>query len=495
MSSRLRTPHVGAHSSFALAATIAIAGCSGGGSALSSVPSVGAPSLSQAQQVAPVANGPTLAASASDATIATSASAAMAASSVLGNAVSTLAAGPTISLREYPSPAESFVESFGFDSQFGSDSEDQRNIGALLPRLVSLGVKSLRDGYATSGHRFDELSAHGIKHSISFAVRSMTPDAIKGAIAAQGGAKNIGFVETDNEPDNAGNANWARDAVAGQKMLYQTIHSTPGLGGIYVLAPPLALMRNASTLGNVYADAGNIHNGTCNFNPGTTINGADALAFLKTEQQYVTPGRPVWTTETGYDDDTRSSCYLSQDLAAKYVPRTIAYRFSIGIPRSYFDTLTDHPNQSNFAYLGFLTASGQPKKQYYATASMLNLLADDGKVASSSPLSYAISGQTNDVSHVLLRKSDGSYYLLMWVEEPSWIYRSYDKKGVIVNPSQNVTVSFSGKQLGGVKLYTYQPDYSLKVANTAADALTGAARTSMSLKISDSVSIVHFNAM
>ena len=35
-------------------------------------------------------------------------------------------------------------------------------------------------------------------------------------------------------------------------------------------------------------------------------------------------------------------------------------------------------------------------------------------------LSYSISGSDASVNHLLLEKSDGSYWLVLWLEEPSW---------------------------------------------------------------------------
>lgn len=407
--------------------------------------------------------------------------------------VSTATPGPAISLPgEMPSRAEDFVESFGLDSKFGSPSNDSANVAKFAPMLSALGVKYLRDGYDTSGTRFATLSALGIKHSISFQASSMTPDVITKAIMSQG-PQNIGFVETDNEPDNLGNPNWVPNAVAGQKMLYDTIHANPAFSNIKVLAPALKLISNSTVLGPVAADAGNIHNGTCNFNPGTGVRGAYTLPYLQLEQT-VAVNQPVWTTETGYDNDPRSSCYISEDAAAKYIPRTIAYRWNLGMPHSFFNTWTDHPEQAYFAHLGFVTEAGQPKKQYFSTQSLLTTLADKGGSFSPSPLAYTITGQTQNVAHTLLEKSNGGYFLLIWLEEPSWVYRSYNQTGTINNPSQLVTINFTNKRVGGVRLMTYQPDYSLKIANTPASALLGSSRTMAKLRISDSISILRFSA-
>ena len=53
-------------------------------------------------------------------------------------------------------------------------------------------------------------------------------------------------------------------------------------------------------------------------------------------------------------------------------------------------------------------------------------------------LTYALSGDTQDVHHTLLQKADGSFYLLLWQE----VY-SFDRgtKKDIVNPPAAVTLT------------------------------------------------------
>lgn len=52
---------------------------------------------------------------------------------------------------------------------------------------------------------------------------------------------------------------------------------------------------------------------------------------------------------------------------------------------------------------------------------LLSLLSDPGGESfSPGSLPFTILGGDSNVNHLLLQKSDGSYWLALWLEEPSW---------------------------------------------------------------------------
>ena len=194
---------------------------------------------------------------------------------------------------------------------------------------------------------------------------------------------------------------------------------------------------------------------------------------------------PIYTTETGYDDDRSSPCYISAEGAAKYIPRTVAYRFNLGIQRSYFDYWSDEPpNVNGWDQMGFVTRAGVPKPQLSAVRSLITLLSDAGAAFRAVPLRYGVSGATANVAHTLLQKRNGVYYLLLWLEVPSWNHVT--KKPLAVEP-QTVTLSFA-KPVGGVVDFAYRADWSL-----AATQLLSVSRNEITLRVTDSVSILRFN--
>ncbi len=383
---------------------------------------------------------------------------------------------------ETPGQADAFVSSMGVDAHFAaSNSAESTNFNVSSGALYASGIRHLRDGVSTSRGELDTIALHGIKHSVGFSIPDMSASNITSTLAAE--AKNIDFVEAGNEYDNSGDVDWPADMRSAQNILYSTVKANPAFNNIAVLTPALDKPSNAALLGEVRADAGSLHNGTCDFNPATT-NRSVAMAPQVQSLQADAANKPMWTTETGYDDDPLSSCYISEDGAAKYIPRTLAYRWNAGMPHSYFDFWSDE-NALHFAHEGFVTENGVPKKQYYAIQSLLEFLSDPGPAFNTVPLTYSIGGTTTNVMHTLLQKRNGDYDLLLWQEAVSW---DHTKKIPIAVPAEQVTITFNSGA-GGVIGYAYQPNYAI-----ARTPLAGVNRTVVKINVTDAVQIVRFRA-
>jgi hypothetical protein len=243
----------------------------------------------------------------------------------------------------------------------------------------------------------------------------------------------------------------------------------------------MADQKDYKKLGNLtnYGDGGNLHNATCNQNPGTNsdIGIAANTALVRTSTD-----KPVWTTETGYTDDVTRPCAIPDSIIAKYDPRTVAERFIAGEPRTLFYQFADMPVDPIFGKMGLITASGTPKPQYTSLTSMIGLLQDPGPPFTSGSLAYKLSGSTSNVDHLLLQKRDGTFILLLWIELPSWKSDSYTNIGghVITIAPQNVTISVSQSH-STESLYSYSSNYQL-----AKTALSGSAST-YNVTLTDSI--------
>ncbi len=397
--------------------------------------------------------------------------------------------GPAVaSTVEVPGAADAFVDSIGADARFGVGLAAEGTAQDSQSRaLLASGIRHLRDGYNDSDpaylSEFRGFGGYGVYHSVGFALRSLTPSLIVSALRAQ--MPFVDFVEVGNEWDHSGDPLWAQHLRAAQRILYDTVRGHPEFARVLVLAPALEnVFKDGATLGAVPANAGNLHNATCDFMPSTTERSIDTIAELAAAQP-ITPGMPIFTTETGYDDDVDSPCYISATGAAKYIPRTVAYRFNLGIRRSYFDYWSDEPpNVNGWDRMGFVTVGGAPKPQWHAVSSLIALLADPGNSFRVVPLRYALSGATANVAHTLLQKRNGAYYLLLWLEVPSWNHVT--KQPLRVAP-QTVTLDFA-KPVGGVVDFAYTDAWSLASAR-----LFFVSRKEITLRITDSVSILRFN--
>ena len=149
--------------------------------------------------------------------------------------------------------------------------------------------------------------------------------------------------------------------------------------------------------------------------------------------------KPMAASETGYPTHRSGTSELAQ---GKYLPRLFCEYFTHGVQRTYWYELVDEdefpdPDGNNpECHYGVIRKDLTPKPAYIALKSLLMLLQDPRKTGTFTPgsLSYSLvvspvwgyrepnSGKVIDydrtryVHHLLLQKSDGTFYLLLWHE-------------------------------------------------------------------------------
>lgn len=135
-------------------------------------------------------------------------------------------------------------------------------------------------------------------------------------------------------------------------------------------------------------------------------------------------GRPMIATETGY---STFRAHTSEVVQGKYVPRLFLEYFLRGVKRTYLYEFVDERNNldDRESCFGLLRSDLTPKPAYTALKNLLSLLAD-GKSSGKSATrewDYTIKaspgGEWNRlqyVHHLLLEKSNGESYLVLWHE-------------------------------------------------------------------------------
>lgn len=155
--------------------------------------------------------------------------------------------------------------------------------------------------------------------------------------------------------------------------------------------------------------------------------GGTPLMFIWYQPAFTTGEntRSMVASETGYQTGTQSQGGISPTAQAKYVPRLFAEYFRNGIVRTFlyefYDEGKDRTNrEDNF---GLIYNNLTPKPAYTALASLLALLAEPGANFTPSTLRYSLTIQpsgsytrTGYVHDLLLQKSNGDFYLLLWHE-------------------------------------------------------------------------------
>jgi hypothetical protein len=137
--------------------------------------------------------------------------------------------------------------------------------------------------------------------------------------------------------------------------------------------------------------------------------------------EMISVGEPVVSTETGYARGTG----LSDAIIGRYELRTLFENLRLGVCRTYLYELIDDPTSKND---GLLTSSFSPRPAYTAILNVLSLLKDVN-FGRPDKLDYTLTGQTQNVCQVLLQKSNGSFYLAIWLgvqsanpDDPSTVY-------------------------------------------------------------------------
>ncbi|CEK16184.1 hypothetical protein [Chthonomonas calidirosea] len=287
----------------------------------------------------------------------------------------------------------------------------------------------------------------------------------------------IDAVEGPNEPDlfwprfhisykgegaDRGTASIVKGVTAFMADLYFAVKSEPATAKLTVIGPSLGVTYDPgaghpnpfpkASLTN-YVDWGNFHP-YCGGNPFSFPFPYDTLEkyywqgdfpsskldeFPYAFRTYAPPfaPKPMAATETGYSTDRAGP---SEVVHAKYMPRLFCENFRLGIRRSYsyefIDEFNDPDGTNREAHFGLVRRDLTPKPAYYAVKNLITLLRDKrphaGFKPSTLPLTIhvssvkdyrePISGQvtnydrTQYVHHLLLQKSDGQFWILLWHE-------------------------------------------------------------------------------
>ncbi len=238
--------------------------------------------------------------------------------------------------------------------------------------------------------------------------------------------------------------------------MYAALKADPQTASVPILSPALAFPNEiAIRLGPVACDYGAMHP-----YPGGQLPDAGLDSTLKATQ-IVAPGKPVMTTETGYDTAihvTSGQPAVSEAAEAKYLPRLLLEAFNRNVRRSFIYEFSDeHPEPAMHdaeQHFGIIRTDGSPKPAFTAISNLIHLLGDRGPAFTTTTLGIHLSGDVTDLHYALLQKRNGRRYLILWVNG-----RSYDQdtQTDAVVPAQRVTVQFD-RPVSSIILY--RPSHS-----------------------------------
>lgn len=298
--------------------------------------------------------------------------------------------------------------------------------------------------------------------------------------------------------------------------VYTALKADPATAHIPIIGPSFVYANSSSAIGDLsqWVDYGSFHPYNNPNNPG---DGSLARDYAMRSQPFGT--KPLIATEVGYSTGSPTSDRpVSEAVQAKYLPRLFLESFNAGAPRTFSYELMDQkadPNNSENNY-GIIRSNGTPKPAYTALKNLITLLNDPKPEVVPAPttptisapttpvtatpapltpvtatpapittpapaaplgaLNFSMGGSTQNVHHTLLEKSNGDFYLVLWLEVPST-----DQAAV----GQDVTLNFNTPF---AQATTYAPNQSI------APLARYTAPTQLTLNVSDAPLIIQLSA-
>jgi Bacterial Ig-like domain (group 3) len=392
--------------------------------------------------------------------------------------------------------ADSLVDSAGVATHLSyTDTPYYTAWPQVLSEIQSLGVRHIRDGFYNwpSNSEFilehQALAAAGVTCTYVIPLDNATTPQIIQSFASK--VHDLEAVEAPNECDAGANCGGGGAiGVANAVAFLPTVYAAGQALHVPVLGPSFTVASAYSTAGNIASEMtyNNLHVYFGGRNPGSAGWGdGDAqghsygsVDWWIDQGNMDAPGVPSIITESGYMayPQTILPYTLPESVDASYIPRTLLVAFNRGIKRTFLYELLDEVSSPGY---GLLRSDLSEKPAFTAVKNLLSLLSDQGPTFSPGKLNYTIDGAGPTLNHTLLQKRDGSFWLILWLEQSSY------------DPAVNLPIQVSPQILS---LQIHGPAVAKQVVqfdstgNAATTTVTGSGST-LSLSISDQLSIIH----
>lgn len=320
--------------------------------------------------------------------------------------------------------ADAFADSVGvnlhlhwFNTIYADD------FATIKQRLIDLGVRHVRDGLVETNWQpyydhFNELGAAGIKGT--FIVDATTSAEVLRSYPSRV-ADSIEAYEAPNEYNNSTDPNWPQTLRSILDRLTD-LKNDPIVSRYPIVGPSLTVESAYGRLGDVswLIDRGNLHNYPGGRNPGTAgwgANGYGSIDWNLALGRSISGGKPLITTETGYENNLAQADAVPQDVAARYLPRLLLEQFRKGISRTYIYELADYGGSDQW---GLLNADGSPKPAYTAVRNLLALTADLGTPVAPESNYVGFIGPGSSARLMTFQKRGGRQMVTVWLEKPGY---------------------------------------------------------------------------
>ena len=378
---------------------------------------------------------------------------------------------PARAASETARSADSFVDSIGVDTHFGYQddlSAPYSNYNDCKGWITSLGVRHVRDGGDIQAGS-SKLGMQDTYHNLwtqagirtTFVVTpnwgGVTGDVINMINRVTPPA--LDAVEGCNEPDlftygpyngvtdsNTVVKNWQNDFYSAIKN-----NTNAQVRAVPVIAPAMADGGNAyheqwfAPLNSFDFQA------THNYQAGNVPSANNPTYIAESNSIGASSLKPIIATESGYSVGSGYDWPVSETTQGKYTSRMLAQDYLDNLPRTFIYQLVQ--SGQTFGLLTTNTSGGVNSGTYYRPAfyAVQNLIATlkeaswngaSWTVPSFTPgsLNYTISGPST-LKHLLLQKSGGDFYIVLWNEIPVCTGNNASNAGSDITGGQNVNVT------------------------------------------------------
>jgi hypothetical protein len=352
-------------------------------------------------------------------------------------------------------------------------------------RLVELGVRHVRDTSYREGTKLDDVVPR-YKELADLGVRG---NLLAGDLLGRYGAGSIdehlawvkrnvaGFTESLEGPNEndypALDVSWAAKLRSYQCEWARKIRGDEVLSAKTVIGPASHIERGFEPgMGDLSdcLDRGNLHPYSGGQSPDRTNFGDLSVSLAGAASTSGT--KPVWVTESGYHNtvnclDCGGHYPVSEKAGGVYLPRMFMENFRRGIPRTYayelIDLLADPEKDNLQSNFGLLRNDGSRKPGFVALRNLMSILADSGSATGTLAYSLQCPDCPEPMRQVLLRKSTGAYYLVVWRETSVW---SRTTRTDITNKTRYADLNLSSAS----ELEVFEPSQSTAAIDTTTAA-------------------------
>lgn len=364
-------------------------------------------------------------------------------------------------LTEQAQSAAAFIDSVGVNAHLSYLDTAYGNFARVEDDLRSLGIRNIREGVHLGNSdsnnllfgRWIALGKMGVRFDAVLDPREklgpMTPALIQRIEQLSGNT--IESFEGPNELD-INLPNWVEVDRGFEKSIFDSVQSASAAQRTEVIAPSLAFASKGKEFGGKLMgfDEGNLHS-----YPGGKMPSAIFPEQIELARS-VFGDKPIVMTESGYHNglnDHSDQPGVPEPIAAKYIPRLFLENFCHHIPRTYlyelFDEKPDPALSNNQWHWGLVRFDGSEKPAFVALKNLLHELNDNGEPSPPLALSWALSTSGPAIHHLLLKKSNGQFDLILWQEVSS--YNTWIRHEVHNDPMN--TTLLLGKEARQVVLY------------------------------------------